>query len=42
MIQRLFYANVLAFKRRVRDGEFREQPDLKVHPYPIVDFLFPI
>jgi len=36
MIQRLFYANVLAFKRRVRDGEFREQPDLKVQPYPIV------
>lgn len=33
---RLFYANVLAFKRRVRDGEFREQPDLKVQPYPIV------
>jgi hypothetical protein len=45
VIQILLYANVLAFKGRVRDGGERgvsgtKPPDLKVQPYPIVYFPY--
>jgi hypothetical protein len=44
VIQILLYANVLAFKGRVRDGGERgvsgtKPPDLKVQPYPIVSIF---
>ena len=48
MIQILLYANVLAFKRRVRAGgggrgvSGTKTPEFQVQPYPIVDYLFPI